>query len=50
MIMQANQALYAQLHPLKNPFSGVRLTADMMRFVGAVADAGANRPLATTFP
>lgn len=37
MIMRANQALYAQLHPIKNPFSGVRLTADMMRFVGAVA-------------
>ncbi|XPE55205.1 hypothetical protein ACNKHW_03230 [Shigella flexneri] len=36
MIMRADQALYA-ITPIKNPFSGVRLTADMMRFVGAVA-------------
>ena len=37
MIMRANQALYAQLHPIKESIFCVRLTADMMRFVGAVA-------------
>jgi enterochelin esterase family protein len=35
IIFRANQALYAQLQHHSRRFSGVRLTADMMRFAGA---------------
>jgi enterochelin esterase family protein len=36
LIFRANQAIYAELHTHSNRLSGVRLTADTMRFAGAV--------------